>query len=204
VSELTPPWRIVLGSSSPRRKDLLETLGFTFTIIKPDVEERILFGESPEQYALRNATQKASWVIQREKDYPVMVISCDTIVVKDGRVLEKPADVRDAVRMITMLQGSSHEVVSGIALAWHDGKMPNNISRTVTTRVTFKTMSEAEIEAYVARGESLDKAGGYAAQGNGGYLISSVQGSFTNVIGLPMSELVGMMEAAAGRSLWSH
>lgn len=180
--------RLVLASSSPRRQAFLRDLGWDFHIEPSDVDESYILGESPEEMALRLAVSKASDVWQRSREN--WVIGADTIVVIDGSVLGKPADERKAKRMICMLQGRTHTVMTGAAAIRPDGAMLSCVEKT---QVTFRSMTEDDAEAYVEQGESMDKAGAYAIQGKGMLLVERVEGCYFNVVGLPLERLSRML-----------
>ena len=178
---------LILASGSPRRREFFTRMGWTFTVVKPGTEERVHPGETPEQYVRRNAEEKAADALALSgiADRAVAV-AADTIVVQDGRILEKPKDPADAHRMLRELSGRTHQVMTGLcirtAAAMH--------SRTVVTDVEFKPLTDAEIDAYIRTGEPMDKAGAYAIQGLAAYMIRNVRGSYTNVVGLPLAETV--------------
>jgi septum formation protein len=199
---------LILGSASPRRKDLLTTVGLTFQVLVPEVEEKPRPGEAPLAYALRNAREKSEWIRSRVAREPAkhpegaIVISADTIVVLDDAILEKPRDRAHAVEMLALLQGRTHTVISGVTLASALVPLPKEETFAVTTEVELKPMSPSEIAAYVQTGEPLDKAGGYAAQGIGSYMVRSIRGSYANVVGLPVAEVVERLAGSFAYSLW--
>lgn len=173
--------RILLASASPRRLDLLRALGLDPEVRPADVDETLLPGEDPHEAAERLARAKAEKVAA---DAPAgaVVLAADTIVVLDGEALGKPRDPGDAGRMLRALRGRSHDVVTGVALA-RDGRL---VSGRETTEVVFAPMTDEEVEAYVASGEPADKAGAYALQGLGGLFVERIDGTPSNVIGLPL------------------
>jgi septum formation protein len=173
--------RLVLGSSSPRRAELLRTLGLSFEVVSPDVDETRLQDELAVAYVERVARLKASTVAVPE----MVVVSADTAVVHDGRVLGKPGHPEEARSMLRAIQGTRHEVLTGLAVATAD----ECVSLVEATEVEMVPMTEDEIADYVAGGEPMDKAGAYALQGEGSVFISSVNGSPSNVIGLPVHQL---------------
>ncbi|HHL39061.1 MAG TPA: septum formation inhibitor Maf [Deltaproteobacteria bacterium] len=182
---------IVLASASPRRRELVKGLGLDFTVEAPDVDERPLAGEEPEAHALRLASLKARTVAGRLRERGVgeaLVVAADTVVAIDGRILGKPADGSDAAAMLRRLSGRTHRVVTALCVT--DALSGRSIRRAVTSRVTMRPLSEAVIEEYLASGESMDKAGAYAVQGLGARLVERVEGSYTNVVGLPVDELI--------------
>ncbi len=199
--------RLILGSASPRRKELLDSLGVKFKVIKPDVDESILRGEDSEDYALRIATLKAGWVmaqiIQEKSDVKAsrfIVLSADTIVVLGKKILGKPRDANDAKKMLRALSGKTHKVITGISIILFDRKSrtkkKGEIQFSVTSCVTFKRLSAQDISTYTASKEPLDKAGAYAVQGKAAYFVKSINGSYTNVVGLPLTEVVEVLEKA--------
>lgn len=171
---------IVLASSSPRRREILAALGLSFETRAADVDESVHDGESPFDATERLARKKAAAVAPGAPS--ALVVAADTLVVLDGRALGKPSDRADARRTLALLSGRSHEVVTGVALS-HGGRIASG--RDVT-RVVFAPMTAAEIEAYVASGEPDDRAGSYAIQGKGGLFVTRVEGSPSNVVGLPV------------------
>jgi len=176
---------IILASNSPRRKDLLRQLGVDFSIDPADVDERVLPNELPEGYAVRVALDKARLAASRAG--AGIVIAADTIVVVDDEILGKPADARDAERMLKMLSGKAHRVITGLALM--DAATGKTLTRTSITRVWFRRLARREITSYIATGEPLDKAGAYGIQGLGALLVDRIDGCYFNVVGLPLSLL---------------
>ncbi len=177
---------LTLASASPRRKQLLEMLGLPIRVAPSHIPEAPLPREAPLAYSKRLAREKARAVPGE------FVLGADTIVVMDEHLLEKPADADDAVRMLSLLQGRTHEVISSVALA-HDGKEE---VRTDITRVTFRPADEAYLRAYVATGEPMDKAGAYGIQGYGAALVEKVEGDFFGVMGLPVRLVLELLEQA--------
>jgi septum formation protein len=175
---------VVLASSSPRRREILAALGLAFDVRAADVDESLREGESPFVAAERLAREKAAAVGAPE----ALVVAADTLVVLDGAALGKPKDRAEVRRMLAALAGRAHDVVTGVACA-HGGRI---VSGRETTRVVFAPMSPAEIEAYAATGEPDDKAGAYALQGIGGLFVERVEGSPSNVVGLPVRLLYGL------------
>ncbi|HEY2844737.1 MAG TPA: Maf family protein [Bryobacteraceae bacterium] len=173
---------LVLASQSPRRRELLATAGIPFTIRTREVEEIHAPGEAPEAYARRLARSKADAVWQ---DRSEIVLGADTIVVLDRDVLEKPRSTAHARQMLSRLSGREHAVITGICLR-HPGGAEVDSS---LTRVWFTALNDAEIDAYVASGEPMDKAGGYAIQGLASKFVERVEGCYFNVIGLPLSQV---------------
>lgn len=176
----------ILASASPRRQELLRSVGLKFKTIPAHINEIYLDGESPQQHVKRLASDKAMVIA---KKYPkAMVLGADTIVVIDGLILGKPKNKTQARKMLQKLSGREHKVFTGFTIAHADA----NIHRTkiIQSAVQFKTISPKEMDWYVACDEPYDKAGGYAVQGKGAYFIQSICGSYTNVIGLPLCEVL--------------
>ena len=172
--------RIVLASSSPRRREILSALGLSFETCPSDVDESLRDGEPAFEAAERLAREKASAVAGGAPG--ALVVAADTLVVLDGDALGKPKDRADARRTLSRLAGRAHEVVTGVALA-RNGRL---VSGRDVTRVHFAAMTPAEVDAYVASGEPDDRAGSYAIQGIGGLFVVRVEGSPSNVVGLPV------------------
>ena len=181
---------IVLASGSPRRRQLLEMLGIPHVVDPPHVDERAEPGELPETQAARLAREKALAVATRSPG--ATVLAADTVVVLGDRALGKPISAADAVRMLRELSGREHRVVTAVALA-RDG---NVYERCDVTRVQFRRLADETIEAYVATGEPLDKAGAYGVQGYGAVLIERIEGDFFCVMGLPLRLVTDLLEEA--------
>lgn len=179
---------LVLASASPRRAELLQRLGAVLTVRPADLDETASAGESPHQLVLRLAAAKAAAVADAARDDEI-VLAADTEVVLDGRSLGKPRDRADAVAMLTSLSGRTHEVVTGVTVR----RGAAHHHHLVTTAVTVRHLTAAEVAWYVATDEPLGKAGGYALQGSGAVLIERIAGSETNVIGLPLAETVALL-----------
>jgi septum formation protein len=175
----TPPF--VLASASPRRRELLTAAGYTFTVLTADVDETPVSGEAPATYVARLAEAKARAVLARRPD--TLVLGADTTVVVDGDILAKPVDAADAARMVARLQGRAHEVLTGVAL------VAATWSRVAVaaTSVWFAPMSAEEIDVYVGSGEPMDKAGAYGIQGRAARYVTRIEGSYSNVVGLPVA-----------------
>lgn len=217
--------RLILASSSPRRRELLVQAGYAFEVEAADVDESVRPGEAASDYVKRLAEEKAQAVFQKfanpgapellvgsqessgapslqassarvgSTNAPLVVLGADTTVVCDGEILAKPADADDAKRMLRMLSGRAHEVLTGIAVVTRAGV----ISDVETTSVTFISIPEDELDFYCASGESMDKAGAYGIQGYAARWIPRVDGCYFNVMGLPIARVVGMVRGAAGR-----
>ncbi|MEZ4279221.1 MAG: Maf family protein [Myxococcota bacterium] len=182
----------MLASASPRRREILSEIGILFDVQPSTIEERAEPGESAAVLVERLAREKALDVAQRLAAEPARaVLGADTVVVIDGEILGKPRDASHAVEMLSRLVGRGHQVMTGIALAWSDGRAVE--SRVVTSTVEMRAATRAELAAYVAEGESLDKAGAYAIQGGASRFITRLVGSRTNVIGLPREETLAML-----------
>ena len=182
-----PP--IILASSSPRRREFLKQLGIPFKIVVPRIEEQPEKGEEPGHFAWRLAVDKALDVASRVPGKSI-VIAADTIVVLGKRILGKPKDESDARRMLKMLSGREHEVITGVCVSL--GKKVRSF--VTSTDVVFKKLTKQEIDFYIASGEPMDKAGAYAIQGIGSFLVREIRGSYTNVVGLPVAELMDVLE----------
>ncbi len=198
--------KVILASASPRRRQFFTDLGISFSILVSGFEEKHIPGERPEEYVERNARQKAVSACQlcSSVEREGVVVGADTIVVSpEGHILEKPRDVEDAYRMLRLLSGRKHRVLSGFAII--DASSTRVLhSAVVQTAVSFRRIEEAEIRAYVATGEPLDKAGGYGIQGRAAVFVDTVEGSYTNVVGLPLCEIVDALKVHAGLRLFSH
>jgi len=183
--------KIILASASPRRRRLLEEAGIEFAVAPADVPEVRPPGEAPEAYALRLAREKAAAVAQNAPD--AVVIGADTVVVLGQDVLEKPADFAEARRMLGALSGKTHRVITGVCLLRREPFHED--AWTTTSRVTFRRLSETDIDRYLSLIDPLDKAGAYAVQEYGDLIVERVDGSLTNVIGLPVEEVVARLQA---------
>jgi septum formation protein len=192
------PRRLVLASASPRRREYLERLGYRFEVAVPGIEERARPGEGAVEYVERNAREKAADVAARA-GIDAVVVAADTVVVLDGRILEKPDGEADAREMLRALSGRSHQVVTGVCARGpaRDGEAAER-GFSVSTDVEFKELPEEEIEAYVCGGEPMDKAGAYAIQGGAAYMVRRIAGSYTNVVGLPLAELEETLSGVFG------
>ncbi len=190
---------IFLASTSPRRIELLTDLGIAFKTIVPSFQEIPMLEEDPSQGVLRNARGKALSVKAQvmKKNTSYVIISADTIVVYKNKIFEKPQNPEDAKRMLKELSGKTHIVYTGLYLVGSHDKKTQELEQIVTTKVQFKRLKNAEIERYVNTGEPLDKSGAYGIQGKGTYFVKSIKGSFTNVVGLPMTELTDLLNQFA-------
>jgi nucleoside triphosphate pyrophosphatase len=175
--------RLILASSSPRRRELLRAAGFDFEVRPASVEEAPRDYETPEELALRAAREKALEVAASTRDGSI-VLGADTVVVVDQTLLRKPTDSEDASRMLRLLSGKTHRVVTGVCLV----RPPDLVAalQHQTTRVTLRALEEDEIRDYVASGEPFDKAGAYGIQGLASKFVTRVEGDYFNVVGLPV------------------
>ena len=181
--------RLILASKSPRRSELLRQVGLEFEVVPSGVEEGFLRGESPQEHVIRLAEAKVREVASK---YPERwVIAADTIVCINGSILEKPTNREEALQMLRRLNDQEHWVLTGFAVC-HLAKGKAD-KEAVETAVKMKNLTPAEMEWYIQTGEPFDKAGGYAIQGIGSFMIESIRGSYTNVVGLPLCELIQML-----------
>ena len=181
---------LILASASPRRQELLSSAGISFEVLPSEVDEGFQEGEPPEEYVVRLARRKATKAGERHKDR--WVLAADTVVVIDGRILGKPGDRQEAKEMLGVLSDQEHRVITGFCLLRGDsGKSREG---TVTTRVRFKRLSSREIEWYLDTGEPFDKAGAYAIQGKAAFMVKEIRGSYTNVVGLPLTEVIEALQ----------
>jgi septum formation protein len=189
------PRPLVLASASPRRQALLAQLGLIFLVDPADVDESAEPRESPRTYVMRLAQQKAEAVSRRHPGS--VVLGADTTVALEGEVLGKPRDVAEAQAMLARLKGRTHHVFTAVATAG-----PHRAVESVETRVTLAQVSPQALAYYAASGEPLDKAGAYALQGLGGFLVERISGSHSNVIGLPLVETLALLQAAGVQLPW--
>ena len=179
--------RVILASQSPRRRELLNLVGIAHEVRPADIDESYLAGERPREHAERLARGKAAVIAAREPG--AVIIGSDTIVVVDGDVLGKPAGDLDAVRMLARLAGRSHTVITSVAVAWR-GEIHSSVEEV---GVTFHPLTRAEIDAYIATREPMDKAGAYGIQGYGATIVSRVDGDYFAVMGLPLQRLTRVL-----------
>jgi septum formation protein len=200
--------RLILASASPRRRELLAQAGFEFDVIPAHIPEEPREGEDPEAYVMRLAREKARAVFEaqatgnREQGTGcagapenLVVLGADTTVTLDGHILEKPRDAEDAKRMLRMLSGRTHRVITGVALVDAGGERV----AAETTAVWFAELTEDEIAEYVASREPMDKAGAYGIQGRAAKWIPRIEGCYFNVVGLPLALVSSMLESAIHR-----
>jgi septum formation protein len=181
--------RLILASKSPRRYELLKQMGLDFEVIPSEAAEDFLNTESPREHVIRLAEAKAREVASKHPDR--WVVAADTVVYINGSILGKPKCQEEAVEMLRRLSGQEHRVLTGFSVC-HLEKGESD-HEAVQTLVRMKPLTSAEIAWYVQTGEPFDKAGGYAIQGVGSFMIESIQGSYTNVVGLPLCELIQML-----------
>ncbi len=178
---------LILASSSPRRKYLLENVGISFRVIDPAGEEEYNGHEKPEIFVKRNAKIKSDSVIKHANENE-FILAADTIVVIDDNVLGKPVSPDDAKMMLSLLSGQIHRVITGYTISSRDNEL--FFQDAITTLVKIKKLSSNEIDGYINTGEPFDKAGSYGIQGIGSFMIHSISGSYTNVVGLPVARVV--------------
>ncbi len=182
----TEEFALILASASPRRQELLRSAGVPLQVVPGNTDESFHPGEQPEKHVLRLARAKAQEIAKQFPDR--WILAADTEVVIDGQVLGKPKDAKEARKMLWLLSGREHRVITGYCLLQAaEGKGKEG---QVTTRVYFKRLAPAEIRWYISTGEPFDKAGGYAIQGRGAFMIKRIAGSYTNVVGLPLCEVM--------------
>ena len=179
--------RVVLASASPRRRDLLDLIGIAHEVRPANIDETLRPRETPRRYAERLAREKASAIATRDPD--LITIGADTVVVINRKVLGKPADATDAARMLRMLSGREHTVITAVAVS-RGRKLRSAIEEV---RVKFRRLRDDEIDAYIAMGEPMDKAGAYGIQGYGATIVERIEGDYFAVMGLPLVRLVGLM-----------
>ena len=192
MTQQNPIPHLILASASPRRRELLQQAGVPFTVIPSNTDEQVRPGESPEVYALRVAREKATEVAAHQPGN--WVLGADTIVAIDALILGKPRDAEDGLRMLRLLSGQLHRVMTAFALLDPNGHTYTD--QIVTSHVQFKMLTDTQIQDYLASGEPFDKAGAYAVQGIGAALVEKVEGSYTNVVGLPLDEVLAVLHSA--------
>jgi len=187
---------IVLASSSPRRLELVATLGYPWKALSADVDESFEAGASPRQNAISVALRKARGALGlSEPDEREVFLGVDTVVVCGGEVFTKPKSREDCLRMLSAYSGASHEVISGVAILAPDGRSE---AFSVSTKVRFSVMSEEEMASYASSAEPYDKAGAYAIQGIGARYIEGIEGDFYNVMGFPLNRIYQSLTARFG------
>lgn len=200
---------IILASTSPRRKHLMEQVQLRCEIREPDADETLKRGEEPEKFVARLARAKAESVMMEclwEYGAAMIIAADTTVVAPNGKtILNKPRDEAEARKMLKMLQGKTHTVLTGYTILAVAREMnPVRVSRVVRSKVKMRPLSKEAIDRYIATGESMDKAGSYAAQGFGMALVESISGSYTNVVGLPISHLLMDLEKKFGIELFEQ
>lgn len=178
--------KIILASSSPRRKELLERYNLNPTIFKPEVEEKEGLGENPIQIAMSLAFEKAYWVSDHFNNDEI-IIGADTIVVYENEILGKPKDKEDAFRTLSLLSGKTHFVITGVSIIKANSSL--KVVDYEKTKVEFRKLSESQINRYIETKEPMDKAGAYGIQGYGEILVKGIEGCYSNVVGLPLGKL---------------
>ena len=185
---------LILASASPRRAEILRAVGWPFEARAANINEAMAADESPSQYVVRLAREKAE-AVAGERLFG-LVLGADTIVVTGGRVLGKPRDAQEARHMLRLLRGGWHEVLTGVALVRAETKQC--VVAYETTRVRFAAMSDAEVQWYVATGEPMDKAGAYAVQNRAALFIEAIEGDYWNVVGLPVRLVYQLAQEIGG------
>lgn len=185
--------KVVLASASPRRRELLTLVGIEHVVVPSHLDETMLPGEQPAEHALRLAVEKSKAIAATHRD--AVVIGADTVVVLDGRVLGKPPTLEAAREMVHMLNGRTHTVVTAVAVSY-GGRTREGAEEVA---VTFRQLSDEEIDAYVATREGMDKAGAYGIQGFGATIVQRIDGDFFAVMGLPLVRLIGLLREAGLR-----
>jgi septum formation protein len=179
--------RVVLASASPRRRQLLDLIGIAHEVRPANIDETMRPREAPRRHAERLAREKASAISKRDPD--LITIGADTIVVVNRKVLGKPGDPEDAARMLTLLSGREHMVITAVAVS-RGRKLRSAVEEV---RVKFRRLRDDEIEAYIATGEPMDKAGAYGIQGYGATIVERIEGDYFAVMGLPIVRLIGLL-----------
>jgi septum formation protein len=197
--------KLILASGSPRRAEILTSVGWEFTKDSADIDETELPGEAPEDYVQRLAREKAETVARKYTD--AIILGADTTVVIDRQIIGKPVDLTDAKRMLKMLSGNWHEVLTGVALVrsvppavagGSNSEIPKTVVAIQRTRVKFAAMSDKEIDFLAENGGPLDKAGAYAVQAQAALFIEGIEGDYWNVVGLPISLVYRLIEHLPG------
>lgn len=182
--------RLILASASPRRAELLAAAGYAFDVHEVDVDERVKRGERATTYVQRLATEKSARAMEELGTViEIVIIAADTTVVVGGEILGKPHDVEDAARMLRRLSGRTHQVVTGVSVR----SATADVAHVESSSVTFATLTEDQIAWYVASGEGRDKAGAYAIQGLASRFIPRIEGSYSNIVGLPVAAVDGLI-----------
>ncbi len=193
--------KMILASASPRRRELLTQAGFSFEVKVSDADE-VITEKEPDKIVKELALVKACAVAASETE--ALIIGADTIVAVDGKILGKPRDAEEAFSMLSMLQGRTHQVYTGVALITREEELQKSHVFSEKTDVHMYPMTEQEIRAYIATGEPLDKAGAYGIQGRAAVYIRKIEGDYNNVVGLPISRLYQELKSSASTSLQSQ
>ena len=190
--------KVILGSQSPRRRDILTARGAEFTVIAANTDERCKI-TNPIDF-VREVSKRKAQAISNLCDKSDLVITADTVVAVDNEILGKPCDIDDCRRMINKISGRTHEVITGVTMCCND----RTVFDCEVTKVTFRKMTHSEIESYISTSEPYDKAGGYAVQGNARQYITSVDGNYNNVVGLPDDLVEKMCIDLIGKSIFKN
>lgn len=197
VNPITRHQPILLGSASPRRRDILQGLGLPIVVRPADTPELQQAGDTPDTFLARVVDEKLRAAeAKRGSEGFACVLVADTIVVLDDQILGKPTDSGDSARLVGMLVGRTHRVLTRFAFSWSGAEGVSERARTVVSSVTMRAASTDEVLRYAETGEGLDKAGAYAIQGLGAFLVERIEGSYTNVVGLPACELIQELASA--------
>ena len=180
--------KIILASASPRRRELLTQIGVNFAV-QPACGEEVITGSTPEEVVNELSAQKAEEVAKMQQEGDWLVIGADTVVSCDSRILGKPKDEADAFVMLSMLQGHTHEVYTGVTLYWSVNGKEQKLTFAEQTKVTMYAMTAEEIRSYIKTGEPMDKAGSYGIQGKCAAFIEKISGDYNNVVGLPVARI---------------
>ncbi|MFT6154169.1 MAG: septum formation protein [Bermanella sp.] len=191
---------LLLASASPRRKELLEQIGVNYIARSMDIDESVLPNEIASDYVQRLALEKAKQGLAFSNGLPVL--AADTSVVVDGNILGKPASIKEAISMLTILSGRKHQVITGVALINNEGSNQQIESASIVTDVYFLELTQQQIKDYVTTQEPMDKAGGYGIQGKAAVFVKRIEGSYSNVVGLPL-EQIGAMCHRFNIPIWS-
>lgn len=183
--------RIILASGSPRRKELLKSMGLDFEVIVSEVEENIE-NEPFSTELIQNLAEEKAADVASKINFPAIIIGSDTVVVINNKILGKPKDREDAFNMLKMLSGNTHQVISAIAVL--DKETGKVLKDSVVSDVTFKQLSDEEINSYIATGEPMDKAGAYAIQGFAGMFVKSINGCYSNIVGISVFKLAELLK----------
>jgi septum formation protein len=193
--------KLILASASQRRKELLQQIGVYFSCMPMDIDETSLAGENAESYVLRLAEQKALAALPKSNGLPVL--GSDTCVVLDEEIMGKPENEQDAINMLKRLSGRSHVVKTAVAVCCETKSKVQLCSEVVETEVSFAELSDSQILSYVKSGEPMDKAGAYGIQGRAAVFVNSINGSYSNVVGLPLAQTAQILDKM-GIEVWQY